>query len=229
MRSSLYSLSAGSEHPANCQDPHKAFARGPMTPTVVGVGILQVLACGEGGIPIRPAPSCERIGGPMPTQSKTASSTSQDFPKAQSRSSGLFRRDLQPQNGHFDVPRFPTSPIAPQACFAAICGQKRPLRRSEISHKPNRVPQACFAAICSHKTATSTFRDFQKAMPRSSGLFRRVLQPKTASSTFRDFYKSQTAFRLVSPRFAATKRPLRRSEISRITADKRAPSAIPFS
>ena len=101
MRSSLYSLSAGSEHPANCQDPHKAFARGPMTPTVVGVGILQVLACGEGGIPIRPAPSCERIGGPMPTQSKTASSTSQDFPKAQSRSSGLFRRDLQPQNGHF--------------------------------------------------------------------------------------------------------------------------------
>ena len=163
-----------------------------MTPTVVGVGILQVLACGEGGIPIRPAPSCERIGGPMPTQSKTASSTSQDFPKAQSRSSGLFRRDLQPQNGHFDVPRFPTSPIAPQACFAAICGQKRPLRRSEISHKPNRVPQACFAAICSHKTATSTFRDFQKAMPRSSGLFRRVLRPKTASSTFRDFPQAQS-------------------------------------
>ena len=40
VRSNLYSLSAGSKHSTNCQDPHKAFGRGPMTPTVVGVGLV---------------------------------------------------------------------------------------------------------------------------------------------------------------------------------------------
>ena len=38
VRGYLYSLSAGSENSTQGQDPHEAFGRGPMTPTIEAVG-----------------------------------------------------------------------------------------------------------------------------------------------------------------------------------------------